>query len=170
VAYPDAFALKNTGLSPFLCAEIGTETNGATLTLLSVLARLGKDPWAEAARWAKLPTAALMQTLVELIGRTSLRSEGSPDAQNIAARLIKLLPDRVRTNEAAPSAAPKTAVESLGRLPLLFMAIALAMGIAFNLATVPSGSSTPDTLVPMQSQPAAPAAPAPSGVTVPKTG
>ncbi len=170
MAYPDAFALKNTGLNPFLCAEIGTEANGSSLTLLSVLARLGKDPWAEAARWAKLPTAALMQTLVELIGRTRPRGEGEPDAQNIAVRLINLLPDRARTGEVAPSAAAKIAVARLGWLPLLCMAIALAMGIAVNLATMPNAAPALDALAPVQIQPAAITAPAPSRVTVPTSG
>ncbi len=49
----DAFALKNSDLNTFLFADVGTELNGSALTILSVLARLGEDPWAEAARWAK---------------------------------------------------------------------------------------------------------------------
>jgi hypothetical protein len=49
VATADVFAMKNSGLEPFLYAEVGTELNGSTLTVLSVFARLGEDPWGEAA-------------------------------------------------------------------------------------------------------------------------
>jgi hypothetical protein len=57
VSRPDHVALQNSDLNPFLYADVGTELNGSTLTMLSVLARLGKDPWVEAAR-----CAALLQT------------------------------------------------------------------------------------------------------------
>ncbi|MDQ2804184.1 MAG: hypothetical protein M3Y41_16470 [Pseudomonadota bacterium] len=77
--YPDAFALKNSGLDAFLYADVGAELNGSPLTVLSVLARLGNDPWAQAAGWAALPTAAALG--------------GSRD---IASRLVQLLPGMPR--------------------------------------------------------------------------
>ena len=49
MSHPDAFALKNSGLNEFLFAEVGIELNGSPLTILSILARLGQDPWVEAA-------------------------------------------------------------------------------------------------------------------------
>ena len=55
--HPNIFALKNSGLDAFLYADVGTEPNGSTLTILSMIARLGRDPWAEAANWATLPRA-----------------------------------------------------------------------------------------------------------------
>ena len=70
--YPDAFALKNSGLNAFLFAEVGTELNGSQLTVLSILARLGQDPWAEAARWAQLPKAAMIDCLVHSIAQMPL--------------------------------------------------------------------------------------------------
>src|ERR1700735_4323337 len=69
---PDAFALKNSGLNAFLFAEVGTELNGSQLTILSILARLGQDPWAEAARWAQLPKAAMIDCLVHSITQMPL--------------------------------------------------------------------------------------------------
>jgi hypothetical protein len=48
---PDAFALKNSGLNGFLYADVGPELNGCALTVLSMIARLGQVPWAQAARW-----------------------------------------------------------------------------------------------------------------------
>ena len=60
----DVFALEKSGLNTFLFAEVGTETNGSVLTVLSVLARLGRDPWEQAARWASLPKATDRKSVV----------------------------------------------------------------------------------------------------------
>jgi hypothetical protein len=59
---PDRFALQHSALNTFLFAEVGTEHNGMTLTALSVIARLGKDPWEEARRLAGLPKASATST------------------------------------------------------------------------------------------------------------
>ncbi len=72
MSHPDAFALKNSGLNEFLFAEIGTELNGSPLTILSILARLGQDPWAEAARLTKLPKAAMIDYLAQSIEKMPL--------------------------------------------------------------------------------------------------
>ena len=63
----NAFALKNSGLNDFLFAEVGSEVNGSRLTILSMLARLGKDPWAEAARLARLPKSSIIDDLANSI-------------------------------------------------------------------------------------------------------
>jgi len=39
---PDAFALQHSDLNTFPFAEVGTECNGMTLTVVSVIARLGE--------------------------------------------------------------------------------------------------------------------------------
>ena len=49
VATPDVTALQRSDLNQFLFADIGTEANGTTLSVLSVFARRGADPWTEAA-------------------------------------------------------------------------------------------------------------------------
>ncbi len=59
----DVFALKNSSLNAFLLADIGEEINGSRLTILSALARLGKDPWDEAARWDREPKARAIDAL-----------------------------------------------------------------------------------------------------------
>jgi hypothetical protein len=63
MAQSDVFALNNSGLEPFLFAEVGDELNGLGLTVLSDLARLGHDPWAEAARLISLPKVAAVNCL-----------------------------------------------------------------------------------------------------------
>ena len=95
MAASDAFALERSGLSPFLFAEVGTELNGSALTILSVLARLGQDPWAEAAKWTKLPKSTTVDRLAHSIAQMPLSSQAINDARSTAARLVLLLPSQV---------------------------------------------------------------------------
>ena len=81
MANSDAFALKKSGLNDFLFAEVGSERNGAQLTILSVLARLGKDPWAEAARLARLPKSSVIDDLANSISQMPLSSQALMDAR-----------------------------------------------------------------------------------------
>src|SRR4249920_1733336 len=85
-------ATLRTDFDAFLFAPIGEDTNGMPLTLLSVLARLGIDPWEEAADLAHL---ALEPALQRLSSRLEAMPAGRPataaDTVNIATRLIALL-------------------------------------------------------------------------------
>jgi len=103
MAQNDAFALKNSGLNDFLFAELGTELNGSTLTVLSTLARLGKDPWAQAAEWAKMPYAATVEGLTQSILRMPLCAASLAEARATAGRLVALLPRQTGTINLAPS-------------------------------------------------------------------
>lgn len=89
---PDHAALQHSDLNPFLFADVGKELNGSTLTMLSVLARLGEDPWLEAGRWAKLPKAAAVECLVTTIAGFPLAPETGSDPRAVATRLVLLLP------------------------------------------------------------------------------
>jgi hypothetical protein len=93
---PDAFALKNSGLQAFLYAGVGTEPNGSTLTILSVLARLGNDPWAQAACWAAMPRAAAIDGLSHGIAQMPLVTDPLMGSRDIAERLVQLLPTNSR--------------------------------------------------------------------------
>jgi hypothetical protein len=62
--------------------------------VLSVLARLGEDPWGEAARWASLPKTTNINTLAQYIAKMPLGAEAIADARVTAARLILLLPSQ----------------------------------------------------------------------------
>jgi hypothetical protein len=88
----DAFAFKASGLNAFLFAEVGIEQNGSTLTVLSTLARLGNDPWALAAEWAKMPNAASVDCLTKSILRMPLSGPAYVEARATATRLVLLLP------------------------------------------------------------------------------
>jgi hypothetical protein len=93
----DAFALKNSGLNAFLFADVGTEQNGSPLTILSTLARLGKDPWAQAADWAKMPNAAKVDGLTRSIAQMPLCPHDLAEARITAGRLVMLLPGLAAT-------------------------------------------------------------------------
>ena len=85
-------AALRTDFDAFLFAPIGEDTNGMPLTLLSVLARLGIDPWEEAADLAHLPLEPALQRLSSRLEAMSTgRPASAADTVNIATRLIALL-------------------------------------------------------------------------------
>jgi hypothetical protein len=94
VASPDVTALQRSDLNRFLFADVGTEASGMTLSVVSVLARQGSDPWREAGRLATLPRAEATDSLAHTIADMPTSLWKLPDAVVIAARLIGLLPER----------------------------------------------------------------------------
>jgi hypothetical protein len=72
-------------------ATMGTEENGAPLSVLSGLTRLGIDPWIEGARLAKLPEQAAARALTPLIAlfpKTRLMRRLSIPAERRGARPV----------------------------------------------------------------------------------
>ncbi len=132
----DVFALKNTGLEPLLFSEVGDEGNGSRLTVLSLLARLGLDPWAEAARWVTLPKNAAIACLAANIERMPLSPQALAEAQSTATRLVRLLP----VNNTVPGIAARAVPPGLDALPkwlpmtLLYCALAIGMGVSMMTA------------------------------------
>jgi hypothetical protein len=94
VAAPDVTTIQRSDLNQFLFADIGTEANGMTLSVLSVFARRGSDPWTEAGRLAVLPKAEATDSLARMIANMPNSLWTLPDAVAIAARLIGMLPTR----------------------------------------------------------------------------
>ena len=132
----DAFALRNLGLDEFLFAEVGTEDNGSALTILSTLARLDQDPWAEAARWAKLPKAAGIDCLARCIVRMPLSRQALADAVDTASRLILLLP--TQTGPPQQDAALALGAWTVPRwAPIAFFYVALACVLAVSTMFAP---------------------------------
>jgi hypothetical protein len=94
VTSTDVTAVQRSDLNDFLFADVGTEANGMTLSVVSIFARQGSDPWREAARLAELSTADATDSLARTIANMPRSLWGLPDAIVIAARLIGLLPTR----------------------------------------------------------------------------
>jgi hypothetical protein len=125
----DASALSRSDLNDFLFADVGTEASGMPLSVLSVLARLGMDPWQEAGRLAKLPRQAAVDGLAGIIAAMPASLWSLQEATAIAARLVALLPAGGRAaggGLATPRTNKKWAI-------VLALTAAVATGLAFNL-------------------------------------
>lgn len=83
--------LGRSDFDAFLFAPIADDLDGMQLSVLSALARQDVDPWEEAARLAKLPTAIATQELTALLAMLPGLT-ARLDHAAIAARLIALLP------------------------------------------------------------------------------
>lgn len=89
---PTFFSLRHSDLSALLFAEVGDERNGMALTVVSTIARMGRDPWEEASRLATLPKASATSQLAQIIHDVPTRNWGPAEASAIASRLVQLLP------------------------------------------------------------------------------
>lgn len=144
MTHPNAFALKNSDLNAFLFADVGIESNGSTLTILSILARLGQDPWAEAARLAKLPKIEAFESLAGSIGKMQLGQQTATEMGETASRLILLLP-------AQPARTPWTPSKGSGSpgmpnwLPLLLICACLVFGVVVDMIARPVSTAAPPT-------------------------
>jgi len=93
----DAFALENSGPNQFLFAQVGKEVNGSPLIILSVMARLGQDPWIEAESSRVLGLVRLRQArdaeataLLEDAGEAFLRLGDDAKLDDVLSRLSVL--------------------------------------------------------------------------------
>ena len=77
----------------FLYAPVGKDRNGYVVTVLSTLARLGLDPWAETADLAMLGRDAARSRLESLLSRFRDIPMLASDEGRVARNLSRLLPD-----------------------------------------------------------------------------
>lgn len=127
---PNASTVGNADLSKFLFAEVGTQPNGLPLTILSVLARLGQDPWVEAARWTRLPKATIVDALAGSIAQMPLAPQARAEARQTAARLVQLLPSQLQPPRKANEVVEKKRIAKPRLVLLLIAVIAIVLGIA----------------------------------------
>lgn len=117
-----AFPPLGAEYEPFLYAILGNEGNGMPLTIISAIARSGADPWKEAARLAKLPKAAALDSLARMIPERN-----GADSAAIVDRLFMLLPvareNKSVTLLGARNSAPRWS-------PLVPVVLALLLGLA----------------------------------------
>ena len=97
------FSLGHSEFNDFLFAVVGEEKSGLQLTVLSALARLGLDPWAEAARLSALSkesaTNALSATIATLPEGDWTASEAPSIARRLVSHLPKYLPSGNRSSQ-----------------------------------------------------------------------
>ena len=139
----DVFALRNSGLEPFLFAEVGDQRSGMGLTVLSLLARLGLDPWAEAARWVTLPKSAAIACLARNIARMPLSPQALAEAHATATRLILLLPVSSTVSGLAGHVLPPSLTAIPKWLPMTVLYCALVIGMVVNMMMAPRSDTAP---------------------------
>lgn len=123
------------------------------LSVLSMLARLGKDPWAEAVRLAKLPTVAAAESLAGVIASLPGNIQSPAQARAIAFSLIQLLPGQAKSfqNQATPDKPARERVATIlaygGTLgAALMFGVLLAATLQASTRNGPSGSGAAPTL------------------------
>jgi hypothetical protein len=124
---PPQFSLQNSDFGEFLYAPIGEEANGMVVTALSALARIGVDPWQEAARLAQLPMDVASQSLASMISALPNGRWAKSDAGAIATRLAALLPAAKARQASSRETAP-------GHRPLSYRVAVFAFIMALNTA------------------------------------
>ena len=101
MASPASSAARRGDLDRFLLAQVGTEPNGMGLTVLSILARNGDDPWEKAGHLAAACETAARDELARIILQARTKACEPGEAAAIAARLVSLLPPELRGCSAA---------------------------------------------------------------------
>jgi hypothetical protein len=139
----DAFTMQNSGFNAFLFSEVGAQQNGLELTVLSVLARLDRDPWLQAAEWSRMPHPATIACLTDSITRMPLCQSDLADARMTSERLVMLLPHdpTVATKKRQTFFKFKTPEW----LPLAIFCVTLGLAVAAGTFAAPPPASTPIT-------------------------
>lgn len=119
------YTLHQSDLGEFLAAPVWEETNGSPLSVLSALARLDVDPWAEAARLAALPRDAAASALSAILRRLPGQAPDADAAAMIAARLVKLLPSGGSATTTAKGAVGRLRRKGAARYWLILLALAV---------------------------------------------
>lgn len=131
----EMFALERSDLNGFLFSVVGPERNGSDISVVSLLARTGADPWREAGRLAALPKRAANEWLAQVIASGPSSSWALPEARVIAARLIALLPARALAEATSKPWAALGLLEARKALTLFILAAA-GMATVFALMHV----------------------------------
>jgi hypothetical protein len=87
-----SFCSLRPDLDKFLFAEVGDETEGMPLSVLSALTRLGLDPWEEADRLSSLRNREAVEQLARLIAELPGNSRPLAETRGIASGVVPMLP------------------------------------------------------------------------------
>jgi len=143
VATSDVTALQRSDLNEFLFADVGTERSGMMLSVVSLFARQGSDPWREADRLAELPKAVAADSLARSIAEMPQGRWNLPDAAVIAARLIGLLPKRPARVSARSLGGATNWLPSLPSARNAIILACLALGIVYAVSALLRPAPTP---------------------------
>ena len=113
------------------------------LSVLSALARLGLDPWQEAAELARLPPDTATQRLVASIAAFSDGLSVHLEIRALAARLIALLPHRARSNVLPGARVPDADDITKFRTGIRMFAVLIAIMLAAQWFVARRETQTP---------------------------
>ena len=92
MTYPKSSTLPPSEFDGFLLSNVGIQPNGMPLTVLSLFARIGGDPWSEAERLSVLPNELAVSWLAKAINRCPPDSVARSEATVLASDLVDRLP------------------------------------------------------------------------------
>ncbi len=127
------YSLGHSEFNEFLFAFVGEERSGQQLTVLSALARLGLDPWDEAARLSELPEEAATNALAAAIGALSGGDWKVSERQSIAVRLVNYLPRRNSPSARSPQGGSIGVHKQKSGAPNWLIWIALGAAVLFAM-------------------------------------
>ena len=96
------YSPDHSRFNEFLFSYVGEERSGLSLTVFSVLAQLGLDPWEEAARLSEMPEETGTSALAATIEGLPEGNWSASDSRSIAVRLINSLPRRCSSSNQSP--------------------------------------------------------------------
>jgi hypothetical protein len=151
-------AALRTDLNDFLFAPIADDANGMPLTMLSALARLGVDPWTEAADLSVLSRDSATQKLTSMLATVPNGPSPGADTATLAARLVELLHARPKKPASTAGVMSPAAAASFGVLAAqpkrvkwaIYSLLALIAIVVGNWALTDRQVATPaDTSLPV---------------------
>ena len=151
-------SLLNSEFNDFLFAPIGEEGNEMLLSVLSALARLGVDPWQEAARLTQLPKELATQSLASMIGGLPSGRWTPADSRVIAARLVQLLPSRINSKTSSV-VANRSVLQMIRYLAVMSLVYAVMWGTIFMAGNREPSSGMNHTDTPLTNTVSPPQAP-----------
>jgi hypothetical protein len=122
----------NSQFDNFLFAPIGEEKNEMLLSVVSPLARLGVDPWQEAARLTQLPKELATQSLASMVEALPSGRWAPSDSTAIAARLVQLLPSLTKS-KTSPIAANSDFRQEIRSLAMMWLIYTVIWGAALMM-------------------------------------
>ena len=106
MALRQAYSPIKPEFDDFLFATVGDEIDGMPLSTISMLTRLGFDPWQEAGRLASMVKQEAIGQLTLIIARLPGTNWVDERRTEIAGNLINLLPHRAERENATGSRLP----------------------------------------------------------------
>jgi hypothetical protein len=160
------FSNLTSRYNDFLYAPVCEQANGTQLSVLSALARQDVDPWQEATRLAAMPKDIAERTLVPLLDMVSGGNWNQSEAEVVAARLVRLLPqlEKAETLTATEIAISQIRAQRL-KYWLVWLGVAIAIAILsphYQAKTTDAGDSVPNPSATIPLRSGAPNSP-PSG-------